>query len=610
MCGIMGYIGKRSCVDIVYNGLKRLEYRGYDSAGIAVLHEGSIGLIKSKGKLKELEPQLPMLPKESVVGIGHTRWATHGKPLTKNAHPHVVDQLGIVHNGIIENFSSLKAGLEAAGAKFETDTDTEVILHLLAEELRQAGEVKGAIISLIGKLRGAFSLGIIVPDEPDALYLVKQGSPLVVGLGEGENFFASDAAAVVEHTKNAVFLEDGELARLTATAVSLWNFDGDAVERAPQELEWSANSVEKQGYAHYMLKETHEQPTVIRQTISRLVDLETGEFHLGEFGLDQIDLSAVRRIDIIACGTAYYSGMVGRYAFEKLSQLPVNVELASEFRYRHPYLDPGSLVIAVSQSGETMDTLESIKYAKSKGCQTYSICNVPYSSITRECAATLYMDAGPEIGVASTKAFTSMVVCQYLLALVLGEQRRNEIDAAKKDTIKTLRALPSLIETALAQESKISEIATHYYESHNFIYIGRGEQYPIAMEGALKLKEISYIHAEGYAAGELKHGPIALIDPNMPVLAIAVRDFYYEKTISNIEQVKARNGRVIGLGEEGDAKLNELCDHVLTVPQVKVPGLQAVLNSIPLQLFSYYMALRRGTDVDQPRNLAKSVTVE
>lgn len=610
MCGVIGYIGHRPCVDIVFNGLKRLEYRGYDSAGIAVLHDGVLNVAKAEGKLKELEPLLPTLSRKATSGIGHTRWATHGEPSTRNAHPHVIEKLGIIHNGIIENYKDLKNGLQAGGAHLQSDTDTEVILHVLAEELKQTAQPKDALLSLTKKLKGAYSLGILIPDFPDELYLVKQGSPLVIGLGKDENFFGSDAAALVEHTQKAIFLEDGELARLTAKDVTIWDFSGKLVKREPAVLHWSAESVEKRGFAHYMLKEIHEQPSVMANTVNRFFDRENGSINHQALQIEKLDLKNIDNIQIVACGTAFISGMIGRYAIESIAKIPVNTELASEFRYRDPVLNERSLVIAVSQSGETMDTLESLKYAKSKGCQTFSICNVHHSSIPRESHAVLYMDAGPEIGVASTKAFTSMVLCQYFLALALAEKRGINIEPEKKQALEALRTLPSHIDTILAAAKKIEHVADKYYESSNFLYIGRGEHFPVSLEGALKLKEISYIHAEAYASGELKHGPIALIDRNMPVLVLAPKDKYYDKSVSNVEQVRARNGRIIAVGADGDQQLTKLSDDFITCPQLKVPALQAILSTVPLQLFSYYMALKRGTDVDQPRNLAKSVTVE
>ncbi len=610
MCGVMGYVGDRACRDILFNGLKRLEYRGYDSAGIAVLdRDNVISLVKAKGKLDALQGKLEQLPSEATIGIGHTRWATHGKPATKNAHPHAIESIAIVHNGIIENYTDLKTGLEAGGVAFKSDTDTEVVLHLLSRELEEIKDTKKAIISLAKKLKGAFSLGLILPFEPEAVYVVKQGSPMAIGKGNGENLFASDVAALVDHTKKALFLEDGEFARITSDDVRVWDFNGKVIDRDFTEIEWSAESVEKRGYAHYMLKEIHEQSSVISKAVSKLVD-ESGKINTDALGLEGIELSRVKNIHILACGTAFISGMIARYAFESLAGMPTNVELASEFRYRKPVVDDTSLVIAVTQSGETMDTLESTKYAKSCGAQVYCLSNVPYSSISREADGLLLMDCGPEIGVASTKAFTAMVLYQYALAWGIATRVSGKVSVAESDLVSCLRTLPTKIDIALGQESKIRAIAEKYFESHNFLYVGRGAHFPLALEGALKLKEISYIHAEGYASGELKHGPIALIDKDMPIMALAPKDSYYEKTLSNIEQITARNGRVIGVGTEGDNKLADICDDVILVPAATIEVLQSIITVVPLQIFSYYMALLRGTDVDQPRNLAKSVTVE
>lgn len=609
MCGVMGYIGDKPCVDIIFNGLKRLEYRGYDSAGMAVLDRMGIAFAKTKGKLKDLEPQLNSLPNTANVGIGHTRWATHGIPDTRNAHPHVVEKLGIVHNGIIENYKDLKAGLVAADVEFKSDTDTEVVLHLLARELQDSDHTGEAIVRLAKKLKGAFSLGIIIPSEPDALYVVKQGSPIVLGIGNGENFFGSDAAALVEHTKRAIFLEDGEFACLTKDEIKIFDFEGKRVHRDFKELVWTTESVEKRGYAHFMMKEIHEQPTVIANMAQRFFD-DDGQFNFESLGISSIDVGRVQGINILACGTAFLSGLIGKYAIESIAGIPVNVELASEFRYRRPVLNENMLTIAVTQSGETMDTLESTKFAKRQGSQVLCICNVHYSSITREADGALYMECGPEIGVASTKAFTAMVLSQYLFAHALAEKLGREPKEERMKLYELVRSLPTFIDGILTQEARIKKIAEKYYESPNFLFIGRGEHFPIALEGALKLKEISYIHAEGYAAGELKHGPIALIDKDMPVLCLAPQDEYYDKALSNIEQVSARQGRVVGVGTVGDDRLSKLCDDIILVPKVEISSLQAILSVVPLQIFSYYMALLRGTDVDQPRNLAKSVTVE
>lgn len=611
MCGIVGYIGKRPCTSMLFQGLQKLEYRGYDSAGISVQQHGEISTVKAQGKLTQLEPLLQQLPTAATRGIGHTRWATHGVPNEINAHPHVAGRVSIVHNGIIENYAELKKELIASGANFKSQTDTEVVLHLLIQELKAAnGKALVAIKSITQKLRGAFSLGILLADEPDALYLVKLGSPLVIGFGKGENFFASDAMALISHTSRAHFLNDGEIARVTEQGVELWDFAGNSRPTRLVELELTSASIEKQGFRHFMLKEIHEQPRVVAGMIRRLLDLETQSFHFKELGLADLDLSRVNNIAMVACGTAHYSCLLGKYFIEPIAGIPVNVELASEFRYRDPWLDKHSLVIAVSQSGETADTLACVKHAREHGAQVLSVCNVKMSSIPRESDATLYMDAGPEIGVASTKAFTGMLLAHYLLALALASKRERLDQTIAKAAWQSLRNLPSLMDHAIDAKTNIEKIAESYYESSNFIYIGRGNNYPIALEGALKLKEISYIHAEGYAGGELKHGPIALIDRHMPIVAIAPCDHYYEKMLSNIEEVKARQGRIIAVGAAGDEKLARLADDYIACPSLADSGLQAILTVVPLQLLSYYIAVKRGTDVDQPRNLAKSVTVE
>jgi glucosamine--fructose-6-phosphate aminotransferase (isomerizing) len=611
MCGIVGYIGKRPCTDILFKGLQKLEYRGYDSAGISVLHGGEIGTIKTQGKLAQLEPELPRLPSGASRGIGHTRWATHGIPNEVNAHPHVEGPVSLVHNGIIENYTELKKELMAAGARFKSETDTEVVLQLLVHERKTGkGKTLDAIRRVTQRLRGAFSLGILLADEPEALYLVKLGSPLVIGAGNGENFFASDAMALVQHTSRAHFLLDGEIARVTEQGVEIWDFEGVPRPQRFVELEITSASIEKQGFRHFMLKEIHEQPRVVAGMIRRFANLETKTFDYKEMGLEGIDLSRVTNITMVACGTAHYSCLLGKYFIEPTVGIPVSVELASEFRYRHPWIDKTTLLMAVSQSGETADTLACVKHARERGAQVLSVCNVKMSSIPRESNATLYMEAGPEIGVASTKAFTGMLLAHYLIGLAVAAKRQR-LDAATADLAwRGMRNLPSLMDHAVDSKSLIEKLAERYYEAGNFIYIGRGNNYPIALEGALKLKEISYIHAEGYAGGELKHGPIALIDRHMPVVAIAPRDPHYEKMLSNIEEVKARQGRIIALGAPGDEKLARLADDYIPCPGIADPALQAILTVVPLQLLSYYIAVKRGTDVDQPRNLAKSVTVE
>lgn len=610
MCGIIGYNGKQSCVDIIYSGLQKLEYRGYDSSGVAVLANDKINLVKQKGKLSQLVPFLGSLPQEANLGMGHTRWATHGVPSTENAHPHGEERVSIVHNGILENYNELKIKLLEKGQRFSSETDSEVIVHLLHDELELVTDVRKAILNIVGKLQGAYALGIMVHDRPDEIFVVKHASPLVIGIGDGENFFASDALALLAHTKKFIFLNDGEIARITKDGVEIWDFFGAKKELEIVTVDSSETSLEKGGYRHYMLKEIYEQPTVIANTIQRMVHKDQSTFDEKLLCSDKINLTKISKIHVVACGTAYYAGMMGKYILEPKLKIPVEVELASEFRYREPFIDENTLIIAVTQSGETADTLASVKHAKNKGCSTLAICNVPYSSIPRECDATIYMEAGPEIGVASTKAFTSMVLNFYLLGLAWGQRLSTCSRDQLQNSLESLVKLPSLVEQALSQEALISNIAGSYFEDHHCLFLGRGYQYPIALEGALKLKEISYIHAEGYAGGELKHGPIALIDRAMPVLAIAPPLADYEKVISNLEEVHAREGRILGLGAIEDQKLKALCAHMIPCPVIDDPALQAILCSVPLQLFAYSMAIHRGTDVDQPRNLAKSVTVE
>ena len=610
MCGIVGYIGRADCREILFHGLQKLEYRGYDSAGIAVLSEGAISHVKSAGKLANLRPMMSKLPSQSTSGIGHTRWATHGAPTSLNAHPHVHQSVALVHNGIIENYEVLKEELLKDGVQFISETDTEVALHVLRQEIKRCKSKLDAIKALVERLQGAFSLGILLADEPETLYLIKLGSPLVVGAGQGENFFASDALALLAHTNKALFLNDGEIAKVTSADVEVFDFHGVPKDINFTVLEMASVSAEKQGYRHYMLKEIHEQPRVMADITRRLVSFEKSHLRLEELGLTSFDLSRITNITIVACGTAYYSGLLGKYFIEPLGGLPVNVELASEFRYRQPWMAESTLLVAVSQSGETADTLACIKHARQAGCQILAICNVAQSSIVREADGTLMMGAGPEIGVASTKAFTAMLLCQYLFALGLARVRDilHDEDLAKR--LKNIKELPALMDKAVDLGQSIEDLALKYYEASDFLFIGRGPSFGIALEGALKLKEISYIHAEGYAGGELKHGPIALIDKHMPIVALAPQDSFYEKMISNIEEVCAREGQVIAVGAAGDSKLGRLATDYIACPGSPDNAIQAILSVVPLQLLSYYIAVKRGTDVDQPRNLAKSVTVE
>jgi len=610
MCGVVGYVGKRGCPQLIFDGLKRLEYRGYDSSGIAVLFDKKIHLVKSEGKLSKLEPLLPNLPANATIGMGHTRWATHGPPITVNAHPHMTDDIAIIHNGIIENYAEIKESLIKTGVSFKSQTDTEVALQLIAQKVKEHKNVRTALQEVVKLVHGAYAIGVLWKEEPDALYIIKQGAPVVLGIGQGENFFASDALALLAHTKQTIFLNDGEIAKITPAEAKIWDFLGNPISRAPVTLEWSSNSADKQGYRHYMLKEIYEQPSVVANTLSRLVNLSEKTLNMEELGLNGIDTSKVSSIIYVACGTAYYSAMISKYCVEQLSQIPVHVELASEFRYRKPYLNKNTLVIAVTQSGETADTLACIKHAVQNGCQTFAVCNVRYSSIPRSTTATLYMEAGPEVGVASTKAFTSMVLCHYLFALGLASKRKTISDSDLKSAIDSLNVLPIAVDRAVNQAQAVENIANKYYESSNFLFIGRGPSFVAALEGALKLKEISYIHAEGYAGGELKHGPIALVDKHMPIVAICAKDSHYEKMLSNVEEVKAREGLIIGVGDPNDQKVKALSKDMIPCPQISNESLQLILSVIPLQFLAYYVAVKRGTDVDQPRNLAKSVTVE
>jgi glucosamine--fructose-6-phosphate aminotransferase (isomerizing) len=611
MCGIVGYSGPANAVETVFNGLKRLEYRGYDSAGIATVDNRQLKLIKESGKLSALEPHLPELPSTARLAIGHTRWATHGAPTQVNAHPHTSGEIALVHNGIIENYKPLRTQLEKSGYTFQSDTDTEVIAHLIHDELKKDQDPRRAMTKALNQLQGAYALGFIWSQNPSTIYLAKNGSPLVIGIGEGENYFGSDITTFAEIAKRAVFLNDGECGAVTSSSVELWDFSGQPVPVKHKVLNWTAGAADKQGYRHYMIKEIHEQTGVMSRALSEFLK-DDDRFCNQKLGLDGLDLNKVRDINIVGCGTAYYAGFLAKYFLEPLVGLPVNVELASEFRYRDPHMfhNGETLVIAISQSGETADTLASIQHAKASGCQIFSVCNVPYSSIVRTSDSTLLMNAGPEIGVASTKAFTSQVLCLYLWSLAYADKLGRLPDQDRHTILQDLHNLPVMVELALNSEDRVKELVNRYYESPNFIYVGRGPSYAIAMEGALKLKEISYIHAEGYAAGELKHGPIALVDHHMPIVAIAPRDQYYEKTVSNIEEICAREGQVIVIGDEHDESLKAVCQDFIPCPQVRNPAFQAILSVIPVQLLAYYIAVKRGTDVDQPRNLAKSVTVE
>ncbi len=612
MCGVIGYVGSKPCVDFIFEGLKKLEYRGYDSSGIATLSkkDGLLRFVKSEGKLEKLKVLLPELPSDSYVGLGHTRWATHGIPSTRNAHPHIHNRMAIIHNGIFENYKEFKSDLEKSGSNFNSETDSEVFLHILTKELKVAGDLKQAIMNWVTRFRGAYALGILTEEEPNSMYLVKQGCPLVIGLGKGENYFASDPVPLSKYTNRFLFLEDGEFARISMEQVQIWKFDGTEVRREPVLLEWSQSQVEKQGHRHYMLKEIYEQPAVISNTIERFLDVHKNDISLKQHDLKNINFSNFDRIDITACGTAYYAGLIGKYILEPILKIPVNVELASELRYRNPCINSRTLFIAVSQSGETADTLACVKLAKTLGAQVLSICNVRFSSIARESDGVIYMEAGPEIGVASTKAFSAMVLNLYFFALGTAKLRGIKLGSIEEKAIENLLKLPTLADLAITSEKHIAGVARKYFELTSTLFVGRGCSFPLALEGALKLKEISYIHAEGYAGGELKHGPIALIDHNIAVVSIVSKDNHREKMLSNVEEIRARDGRILGIGSADDENFRSLCADYIPCPQIEDEALQVLLSVIPLQLFAYNVAVLRGTDVDQPRNLAKSVTVE
>lgn len=609
MCGIVGYIGKQDAVPLLLDGLKRLEYRGYDSAGVAVLRDGKIDVRRSVGKLANLEKALNGTGLNGTVGIGHTRWATHGKPSEQNAHPHRSGPLVLVHNGIIENYAMLKESLLKDGYKFESETDTEVMAHLIARSLKAGLGLEEAVRAATGEVRGSYAIAVMCERQPNELVATRSGCPLVVGMGDRGVFVASDVTAILAHTRDVVFLEDGELAVLSENGLVVKDAEGKLVTRTVTRITWDAAAAEKGGYPHFMLKEIHEQPQAILDTMRGRYTYEQGEADLPDIGLTPEQFKAIERIWIVACGTSWHAALVGKYLIEEMVRAPVQVDIGSEFRYRDPLIGKGDLLIAISQSGETADTLAAVREAKKHGAHVVSICNVVGSSLARESDGVLFTHAGPEIGVASTKAFTAQLTALYLLALHLGRVRGKVSVEDGKAWLDRFVTLPTHVEHLLGREAELISIAKRYHDKRNFLYLGRGINYPIALEGALKLKEISYIHAEGYAAGEMKHGPIALIDKDMPVVVLAPRDRLYEKTVSNLMEVKARNAPVIAFVTVGEQELGKIADAVFTVPDVH-PLLTPVLFTIPLQLLAYHIAVLRGTDVDQPRNLAKSVTVE
>jgi len=618
MCGIVGYVGPREAQPLILEGLRRLEYRGYDSAGIATIHDGSLDVRKAAGKIAELEGRLEESPLAGSHGIGHTRWATHGAPTTINAHPHTdsSDRVALVHNGIIENHDVLRIKLEELGHEFRSETDTEVLCHLI-EELFD-GNLEDAVAEALSHVEGAYGIAVIHADEPGKIVVARMGSPLLIGIGENgerEMFAASDVAAVVRHTRQVIYLNDGEMAVLTQDGHSLLDIsesgNGEAPRRVSREasrVDWDLGQIERSGYEHFMLKEIFEQPDTIRDAMRGRLLEEEGTAKLG--GLLPLEdvLENVERIVITACGTSWHAAIVGEYMIEELARIPVEVEYASEFRYRRPIVRDGTLVIAISQSGETADTLAAMREARSRGAPIMGIVNVVGSSIARETDGGVYIHSGPEIGVASTKAFTGQLTVLALFALYLARRRGMSL-LEGREFVAAMRQLPELVQLALDESAAIESIAREYAESANFLYLGRGFNFPVALEGALKLKEISYIHAEGYPAAEMKHGPIALIDQNMPVVFIAPSDSVYHKVASNIEEVKARGGKVIAIVTDGNQDLAARVDHAVRVPAT-IEMLQPLLTVIPLQLLAYHMAVLRGCDVDQPRNLAKSVTVE
>ncbi|MEZ5288601.1 MAG: glutamine--fructose-6-phosphate transaminase (isomerizing) [Vicinamibacterales bacterium] len=614
MCGIIGYVGPKPIVPVILDGLRRLEYRGYDSAGIAVVNGSSLEIRRSAGKLANLEQVVAQQPISGEYGLGHTRWATHGRPTEENAHPHRdgTGRIVVVHNGIIENYLELKRALTAKGHRFVSETDTEVVAHLVQDEWGEGG-LEGAVTRAMARMRGLFALVLLSADDPDKLVAVRNGPPIVVGLGDGEFFVASDVPAILAHTRNVVFMDDSEMAVVTRTGVSFRTLDGTERTHEPTRVTWDPVMAEKAGFKHFMLKEIVEQPNALRETILGRVSLDSGQVFLNEIGIDDAALAGIDKVTMLACGTSWHAALVGKFMIEELARIPVEVDYGSEFRYRNPIITGSSLAVAITQSGETADTLAALREAKSKGARSLAICNVVGSMATREAEGTIYTHAGPEIGVASTKAFTTQLVALYLLALKLAEVRGTLTDADRRTAVEALMQLHQVIQQTLERSDVMEEVAARFYNRSDFLYLGRGVNYPIALEGALKLKEISYIHAEGYPAGEMKHGPIALIDEAMPVVALAPSDAVFEKMLGNIQEAKARGGSVIAVATDGEDTLKDLLDPAHD-SLIHIPATTTLLTpialTIPLQLLAYHIAVRRGCDVDQPRNLAKSVTVE
>jgi len=624
MCGIVGYVGKKDVVNVILEGLRKLEYRGYDSAGIAVGGNGDgLQLRRAEGKLRNLEDVMRQKPMHGTYGIGHTRWATHGRPTEENAHPHrdCTGRIVVVHNGIVENYVTLKKQLIAEGHKFVTETDTEIIAHLIEkyfvhEKTGSHIRLEEAVRQAVRQLTGVFAVSVIAADDPNKIVSARNGPPAVIGLGENEYFVASDVPALLEHTRNMFFLADGDLAVITPDGVKVMDFDGNPVERKAQRVTWDPIMAEKGGFKHFMLKEIYEQPRAVRDTTLGRVSLDTGKVFLDEMSITADDFRNFEKVYIAACGTSWHAGLAAKFMLERLAKITVEVDYASEYRYRDPLVGPKDLTVLITQSGETADTIAAQRESKAKGSKTLAVCNVVGSMIAREAAGTVYTHAGPEIGVASTKAFTAQLTALFLLSLHMAEVRGKISFEQARQYMEELTQLPGKLEHVLKLDAETEELAKKYHRVSDFLFLGRGIHYPIALEGALKLKEISYIHAEGYPAGEMKHGPNALIDENLPVVIIATQDtkdansvLKYEKTISNLQEVKARSGTVIAVATEGDPHIAQHADHVIFLPEV--PELRSpILEIVPLQLLAYHIAVRRGCDVDQPRNLAKSVTVE
>ncbi len=608
MCGIVGYVGPQKACPILIEGLKRQEYRGYDSAGVALIENGEIVIQKSAGKIAALEADLEGRDFEANSGIAHTRWATHGEPTDVNAHPHtgMTGKIAVVHNGIIENYAALREVLKRQGRVFRTETDTEILAHLIEEYYD--GNLLQAVRSALTQVEGTYGIAVICIDNPDMMVAARSGSPLVIGSGEGENFVASDVAAILRYTNRVVYLEDGELAEVTPSRFSITTLDDVTVTPHLQEISWSLDMIEKGGYDHFMLKEIFEQPETLKNAMRGRLSFEDATARLNGLNLQYDELHHIRRIIITACGTSWHAALIGEYLIEEYARIPVEVEYASEFRYRSPIIDPGTVVLVISQSGETADTLAAMREAKRKGATCLGICNVVGSTIARESDGGVYIHAGPEIGVASTKAFTSQIMVLSLITILLARMRSMSYEKGE-ELIEALNGVPEQVKTVLSLNDEIKHLAEKYHDKNNFLYLGRGISFPVALEGALKLKEISYIHAEGYPAAEMKHGPIALIDENMPVVVLAPKDSVHSKVISNMSEIKARKGLIIGIATRGDEKITEMADEVIYIPEVN-DFILPIVGIIPLQLLAYHMAVLRGCDVDQPRNLAKSVTVE